>query len=91
MFESNEAVRDRLIGPKPWDLIDLIFFYQKCEQPCMGTGCLEFSWCNLCFRCLLGMRWAGLWPWIAGSQSEPLSCDFSGIVTEGFTIPETVF
>ena len=19
MFESNEAVRDRLIGPKPWD------------------------------------------------------------------------
>ena len=31
------------------------------------------------------------WPWIAGSLSEPLSCDFSGIVTEGFTIPETVF
>ena len=28
------------------------------------------------------------WPWIAGSLSEPLSCDFSGIVTEGFTIPE---
>ena len=31
------------------------------------------------------------WPWIAGSLSEPLSCDFLGIVTEGFTIPETVF
>ena len=31
------------------------------------------------------------WPWIAGSLSEPLSCDFSGIVNEGFTIPETVF
>ena len=31
------------------------------------------------------------WPWIAGSLSEPLSCDVSGIVTEGFTIPETVF
>ena len=30
-------------------------------------------------------------PWISGSPSEPLSCDFSGIVTEGFTIPETVF
>ena len=30
------------------------------------------------------------WPWIAGSLSEPLSCDFSGIVTEGFTILETV-
>ena len=26
-----------------------------------------------------------------GSLSEPLICDFSGIVTEGFTIPETVF
>ena len=31
------------------------------------------------------------WPWIAGSLSEPLSCDVLGIVTEGFTIPETVF
>ena len=30
------------------------------------------------------------WPWIAGALSEPLSCDFSGIVTEGFTILETV-
>ena len=25
MFESNEAVRDRLIGPKPWDRIDINF------------------------------------------------------------------
>ena len=25
MFESNEAVRGRLIGPKPWDQIDIIF------------------------------------------------------------------
>ena len=31
------------------------------------------------------------WPWISGSLSEPLSCDFSGIETEGFTIPEIVF
>ena len=31
------------------------------------------------------------WPWITGSLSEPLSWDFSRIVTEGFTIPETVF
>ena len=30
------------------------------------------------------------WPWIAGSLSEPLSCDFSGIVIEGFTILKTV-
>ena len=40
-----------------------------------------FAWCAL------GREW----PWIAGSLSEPLSCDFSGIVTEGFIIPETVF
>ena len=25
MFESNEAVRGRLIGPKPWDRIDTKF------------------------------------------------------------------
>ena len=25
MFESNEAVRDRLIGPKPWDRINMKF------------------------------------------------------------------
>ena len=25
MFESNEAVRGRLIGPKPWDRIDMKF------------------------------------------------------------------
>ena len=31
------------------------------------------------------------WSWIAGSQGELLICDFSGIVTEGFTIPEIVF
>ena len=31
------------------------------------------------------------WPWIASSQGEPLIGDFSRIVNEGFTIPETVF
>ena len=25
MFESSEAVRGRLIGPKPWDIIDMNF------------------------------------------------------------------
>ena len=25
MFESNEAIRSRLIGPKPWDRIDMNF------------------------------------------------------------------
>ena len=31
------------------------------------------------------------WPGNAGSQSESMNCDFLGIVTKGFTIPETVF
>ena len=31
------------------------------------------------------------WPWIAGSLSEPMFCDFLGIVNEGFTIPGIVF
>ena len=30
------------------------------------------------------------WSWIAGSQGEPLICDFLGIVIEGFTIPKIV-
>ena len=30
MLESNEAVRDRLIGPKPWDQIDGNFWKPKC-------------------------------------------------------------
>ena len=32
MFELNEAVRGRLIGPKTWDRIDIIF-ETKMEQP----------------------------------------------------------
>ena len=31
MFESNEAVRGRLIGPKPWERIDIIFGNQNVE------------------------------------------------------------
>ena len=30
MFELNEAVRGRLIGPKPWDRIDRNFWKPKC-------------------------------------------------------------
>ena len=29
------------------------------------------------------------WPWIAGSLSEPLICDFSGIVTEVSLFPKS--
>ena len=32
MFESNEGVRGRLIGPKPWDQIDKFLEHQM-EQP----------------------------------------------------------
>ena len=32
MFESNEAIRGRLIGPKTWERIDIIF-ETKMEQP----------------------------------------------------------
>ena len=31
------------------------------------------------------------WPWIAGSLSESVFCDFPRIVNEGFTIPKIVF
>ena len=31
------------------------------------------------------------WPWISGSLSEPLFCDFLGIVNKGFTIPGILF
>ena len=55
MFESNEAVRGRWIGPKTWDRIDKIF-ERKMEQPYMGTGCLGVGCVNLCIKCLLGMH-----------------------------------
>ena len=59
MFESNEAVRGGLIGPKPWDRIDIIFKTKKLEQPCVGTSCLGAFCDNLCIKCLLDMNWAG--------------------------------
>ena len=31
------------------------------------------------------------WPCIAGSLSEPMFCDFPGILNEGFNIPGIVF
>ena len=51
---------------------------------CLGVGCVD-----LCIEWLLGMHSAGNGR--GCSQGEPLIGDFSGIVTEGFTIPETVF
>ena len=57
----------------------------------MGIGCLGVGCVDLCIEWLLGMHWAGNGGGFSGSQGEPLICYFSGIVTEGFTIPETVF
>ena len=58
MFESNEAVRDRLIGPKSWDRID-INFETKFGAVVYGYGLLGAVCVNLCIKCLLGMQWAG--------------------------------
>ena len=90
MFRLNEAVRGRLIGPKTWDRINRIF-ERKMEQPVTAPRVFGLIW--VCLHVLI-IYWFGKgreWPWIAGSLSEPLSCNVSGIVTEGFTIPETVF
>ena len=54
-------------------------------------GCLGVISVVLCIKCLLGMPWAGKWPRNSGSLSEPMLCDFLGIVNEGFTIPGIVF
>ena len=39
MFESNEAVKGRLIDPKTWDRIDTKFLEPRCSRSCFG-GCL---------------------------------------------------
>ena len=58
MFESNEAVRGRLIGPKPWDRIDKNF-ETKLGAAVYGYGLIWCNLCNLYIKCLLGMHWAG--------------------------------
>ena len=58
MFESNEAVRGRLIGPKPWDRIDKNFG-TKLRAVVYGYGLIWCNLCNLCIKCLPGMHWAG--------------------------------
>ena len=39
MFRLIEAMNGRLIGPKAWDRIDLIYG-THCEQPVTMRGCL---------------------------------------------------
>ena len=37
MFDSNEAVRGRFIGPKTWDLIDTKFLSQGAAVAALGV------------------------------------------------------
>ena len=37
MFESNDAVRGRLIGPKPWDRIDIILWNPNVQLVTVGA------------------------------------------------------
>ena len=62
MFRLNEAVRDRLIGPKTRDRIGRIFERKKwSSRDCFTAvrGCLGVVDVNLCIKFLLGMHWAG--------------------------------
>ena len=90
MFESNEAVRGRLIGPKPWDRIDMNFWKPKClARNC--ECCLGVLIHKVCIKSCIDCNEAENGRKNAGSQGEPMICDFPGIVTESFNIPETVF
>ena len=83
-------MRGRLIGPKTWDRIVGIFL----GFSVLAVIAQKFRGLFGCFNSKIFALNHGLgreWPWIAGSQGEPLICDFSGIVTEGFTILEIVF
>ena len=88
MFRLNEAVRGRF-----WDRIvrnSLGFFSPSVTAPRL----LGAVWVWLVLTCALNVAWYALgreWPWISGSLSEPMLCDFPGIVNEGFTIPRIVF
>ena len=47
MFRLNEAVRGRLIGPKTWDRIDIIF-ERKMEQLVTAPRLFGLFGCTLC-------------------------------------------
>ena len=58
MFESNEAVKGRLIGPKPWDRIDINFWKPKCLA-CNCEGCLGFLIQKVCIKSCIDCNEAG--------------------------------
>ena len=61
MFELNEAVRGRLIGPKTWDRIDIIFG-TKLEQPVTAP---QFFWVDLTVHSCANHVLIGLRPEVA--------------------------
>ena len=58
MFELNEAVRGRLIGPKSWDRIVIIFETSN-VQPVQSTDCLCCVCWKLCIKWYFSMYRAG--------------------------------
>ena len=58
MFELNEAVRGRLIGPKSEDRIVIIFETSN-VQPVQSTDCLCCVCWKLCIKWCFGMYRAG--------------------------------
>ena len=90
VFGWIEALNGRLIGPKTWDRIVVIFF----KRPFLHSPWVGAVWVNCVLIYVLNCALVCIGPVMAvnpGSLSEPMICEFSGIVTEGFTIPETVF
>ena len=58
MFESNEVVRGRLIGPKPWDRIDMNFWKPKCLA-CNCECCLGDLIHKVCIKSCINCNEAG--------------------------------
>ena len=58
MFESNEAVMGCLIGPKPWDRIDIILWNPN-VQPITVGGCLGVLFYKICDKSCIGLDEAG--------------------------------
>ena len=61
MFELNEVVRGRLIGPKTWDLINIIF-RTKMEQPVTAA---RLFWIDLSVHSCVNHVLIGLRPEMA--------------------------
>ena len=73
------------MGPNCWNFLEIFFGGRFCT---VHVGAV---WVDLCINLCFGMYRAGNGRENPGSLSEPMFCDFPGIVNEGFTIPGTVF